>query len=117
MKSKNDNAKYTDRLNIIKEYKQYLLMLEKVLENVPKKDYICRSNFYNDSIDVLRLIYYANNLEGDERLKIQKDIIARISVLDFYIERLIVLKHITSGSATKISNQLIKIRKMIYGWL
>ena len=105
----------TNKLRILSSYKEFLYDIEKILVNVPKKDYISRSNFYNKSIEILELIYYANNVSNKKEYQLK--IITKISVLDFYIERLYKKQYISESTTIKYSKKLNEITKMVYGWI
>ncbi len=104
-----------NELIILKKYKLFLFSIERILVNVPKKDYICRSSFYNKAIEVLELIHTANVVE--EKKEYQKQIIAKLAVLDFYIERLKHNKYISESYAKELSLKLNELVSMIYGWI
>ena len=105
----------TNKLRILSSYKDFLYDIETILVNVPKKDYISRSNFYNKSIEILELIYYANNISNKKEYQLK--LITKISVLDFYIERLYKKKYISESTTIKYSKKLNEITKMVYGWI
>ena len=73
---------------------------------------------YKDSIKILELIYEANNYDKEEKKKeIQKQIIAKISILDFYLERAYKKKYINEKQCLKKSNELDIITKLVHGWI
>ena len=108
----------TDKLLIIKNFKLFMLESEKILCNIPKKDFIGREMFYRECCETLELIFFTNNLtENELKKEYQIKIISKISLLDFYIERLYRLKYISHKACMKMISQLDEITKMLYGWI
>lgn len=105
----------TNKLKILILYKKFLYNIENILINVPKKDYISRSNFYNKSLELLELIYYTNLINN--KLDNQLLILSKLSVLDYYIERLYKNRYISESYSIKLSKELNEITKLIYGWI
>ena len=65
-----------------------------------------------------RLIYIANlTNDKDEKKKYQIDICARISMIDFYLERAYVLKYISEKQLYNYTKRLEEILKMTKGWM
>ena len=103
---------------IIKKVKAYILFLEKVLKNFPKKDYIARNIIYETSLDILYLVIKANYCEDLlERKEYQKEILILIHMLDFYLERGFYFHHLNEETLKVNSEKLTEITKMIYGWI
>ena len=68
--------------------KKFILGLETMLVNFPKKEYLTKDMVYKDALKVLELVYVANEIDDIvEKKKIQVEILAKINMLDFYMER------------------------------
>lgn len=107
-----------DKFLIIRKFKFFIISLEKLFVTFPKKDYINRNLLYKECISTLELIYLANNIKDKtERYKIQAQILSKISIIDFYIEKAYSLKYISNKECIKKSEELSNITKMIYGWI
>lgn len=79
---------HSEKFLIVKNIKKFILGIEIILVNFPKKEYINKDLIYKDSLKVLELVYIANNLDDLEKKKdIQIKIMSKINMLDFYIER------------------------------
>ena len=65
---------------------------------------------------ILYLVYRCNYNSNDKK-EYYKDILSNISMLDFYLERSLKNKYINNKVCEKLSNDLLKITKMIYGWI
>lgn len=95
-----------------------MINCESILQNIPKKDFIGREVFYKECSSTLELMFYTNNLKNAEfKQETIAKIIAKISLIDFYIERLYKLKHISFKACSKMINELNEITKMLYGWI
>ena len=103
---------------ILKKVKEYILFLESVLANFPKKDILSKNYIYEVGLDILYLILKANySRDYSERKEYQKEILVLLSVLDFYIERGFNHKYLSENQLKKNSNKLIELTKMMYGWI
>ena len=102
---------------ILNYVKKFIISLEKVVLTFPKKDFISRELLYNDSLDLLELIYKAN-YEKESTLKhnYQIEIMAKINKIDFYLERAYKLRYISEKELMVKSNTLREINKMVYVW-
>ena len=101
---------------IVKNIKLFIYNLDNIVVNIPNRDKLIKDRLYNTSYDVLYLVYrcnYNNNNKEED----YKDMLSKISMLDFYLERCLKNKYISSKSCEKLSKDLLKITKMIYGWI
>lgn len=101
---------------ILQKYKLFLMELDNLLENVPRKDMYFKDRIRNISLDVLKdimLCSYDTNSVSDYKISIK----ANIALLDFCLERLLLKKYISEKALYKIGVQLVEINKMVTGWL
>ncbi len=109
---------HSEKFLIVKNIKKFILGIEIILVNFPKKEYINKDLIYKDSLKVLELVYIANNLDDLEKKKdIQIKIMSKINMLDFYIERAYKKKYISERQCLNKINELEEINKMIYSWI
>lgn len=101
---------------IINNIKLFIYSLDGIVVNIPNKDKILKDRLYNDSYMILYLVYRCNYNSNNKR-EYYKDILSNISMLDFYLERCLNNKYINSRTCEKLSNELLRITKMIYGWV
>lgn len=101
---------------IINNIKLFIYSLDGIVVNIPNKDKILKDGLYNDSYMILYLVYRCNYNSNNKR-EYYKDILSNISMLDFYLERCLNNKYINSRTCEKLSNELLRITKMIYGWV
>ena len=89
-----------------------------MLVNFPKKDFMNRETIYKESLKLLELVYIANELD-DLKLKrnIQVELLSKINMLDFYLERAYKRKYINEKQCLMKSGELEQISKMIYKWI
>ena len=95
--------------------KQFIMSLDDIIVNYPRKENVIKDRLFNDSLDILYLIYKANY--SKDRRNIQIEILSKISMLDFYLERSLKNKCISEKQCLKNSNQLLTITKMVHGWI
>lgn len=100
---------------IVKNMKQFIMSLDDIIVNYPRKENVIKDRLFNDSLAILYLIYKANY--SKDRRNIQIKILSKISMLDFYLERSLKNKYISEKQCLKKSNQLLTITKMVHGWI
>ena len=104
--------------NILNKYKIFIIELDNLIENIPRKDYFYKDKIRIVSNYILELIlkcnyesdnfninYYVANIKGS------------IAYLDFLLDRLYDMKYINEKNLYKITLKLIEINKMVIGWL
>lgn len=101
---------------IVKNIKSFIYSLDNIIINIPNRDRIIKDRLYNTSYNILYLVYRCN-YNSDNKKEYYKDILSNISMLDFYLERCLKNKYINSKIYEKLSNNLLRITKMIYGWI
>ena len=101
---------------IIKNIKLFIYSLDSIIVNIPNRDKIIKDRLYNTSYNILYLVYRCN-LNSENKKEYYKDILSNISMIDFYIERCLKSKYINNKVCEKMSKDLLKITKMIYGWI
>ena len=98
--------------------KKFILESEDLLLNVPRKDYYNRDRFRDDITDILYLVYLANNTKDKiKRLSFREEILARISMIDFYLERAYLYKYISEKQLHNFSSKLEVIIKVVKAWI
>ena len=98
--------------------KKFILDSENLLLNVPRKDYYNRDRFRDDITDILYLIYLANNTKSkDKRLSFGEEILAKLSMIDFYLERAYIYKYISEKQLHIFSTKLEIIIKVVKAWV
>ena len=107
-----------EKFKLATNIKKFILESEKLVQNIPRSDYYNRDKIKNDITTILYLVYLANNIQEKEiRKKYQIEICARISMIDFYLERAYLYKYISEKQLYNFSRQLETILKMVKGWM
>ena len=103
---------------IINKYKEFINILDNLIENIPKKDY-----FYKDKLKDLsiKLLYFINKVNNEDNYKLissyKVEINSLINTIDYIIERLFIKGYIAETSLKKVSYKLSEINRMSNKWL
>ena len=107
-----------EKFKIASSIKKFILDSENLIQNIPRYDFYNRDKSRNDITEILYLVYLANNTnDKDKKLSYQIDICARISMIDFFLERAYVLKYISEKQLYNYTKRLEEILKMTKGWM
>lgn len=107
-----------EKFKLISNIKKFILDSEKLLDNIPRKDYYNRDFLRDNMIELLRLVYLANiTTDKEVKKKYQLDMFSRISLLDFFLERAYILKYISEKQLYNYTKRLEEILKMTKGWI
>ena len=95
--------------------KLFINSLDDLVGVIPNRDRVLKERLYNTCYETLYYLNLANF--GNKKSEYGSVILSNISMLDFYLERCLKNKYITSRVCEKKSMELLRITKMIYGWL
>ena len=98
------------------EIKNFILSLDSILINYPKKDIIIKKTIINTSFELLELVYLANN-KIDNKENIKYECLSKISMIDFYFEYSYKKNYISLKNLNTYIFNLTKINKMLHGWI
>ena len=90
-------------------------MIDDLVINYPRKDYVLKDRLLNTSYDLLELIYRANYSNDKDCYKF--DILSKISIIDFCLEMSYHKQIISERKLLNYTNFLKEITKMVYGWI
>ena len=111
----NNNAK---EFLILTKYKEFINLLDDVIENIPKKDIYYKNKLKEISINLLYYINKTNNEEDYNKINSYKvEIKSLIELIDYILERLYIKKYISKNSINKLGYKLIEINKMSSKWM
>lgn len=108
----------TEKFKVIEFIRQLLIMIDKELENFPKKEIELKNRIKTNSFDILELSYEANSIE-DKKSKIEKlqKVLAKIKIIDFLLNLSLDKEMINTKKYLKLANKIDDITKYIIGWL
>ncbi len=101
-----------DNLKVITNIKKTILYLDKIIINMPNCDIVLKDNLKKSMYNVLEYAYMAS-LDSKYKLFI----ISKIKMVDFYLKISFEKKYISYKKYERVSNYLLEILKMVYGWL
>lgn len=90
--------------------------INKILLNYPKKEVVLKNNIERDCYEIVELIF-AYNINNTDRIREKnlKDLLIKVSMLDFYMRVSFDKKIISKHQYEVLGRFIIEIRKMIYG--
>ena len=104
--------------SILNKYKIFIIVLDNLIENIPRKDYFYKDKIRTVSNYILELILKCNYESDDFNINYYvANIKGSIAYLDFLLDRLYDMKYINSKNLYNITLKLIEINKMVTGWL
>lgn len=114
MNSSNNSKEFL----ILTKYKEFINLLDDVIENIPKKDIYYKNKLKEISINLLYYINKTNNEEDYNKINSYKvEIKSLIELIDYILERLYIKKYISKNSINKLGYKLIEINKMSSKWM
>ena len=107
-----------EKFKILQFIRDFIIAVDKELENFPKRDMEIKSRIINLVYDILELAYEANtthNLEHKKHLLVK--IISKVKVIDFLLSRACDKKNISEKKYCKLGLRLGDIAKYSNSWL
>lgn len=107
-----------EKFKVIQFIRELILVIDKELENYPKKEVEIKNRIRTSTYDILEISYEANVTENIELKKnLLNKIISKIKVIDFLLNLSYDKKLITEKKYYKLGQRLDDIIKYISGWL
>lgn len=107
-----------EKFKAIQFIREFIVQLDKELENFPRKDIEIKSRIRNKSFDLLEFSYEANMTPNKMRKKeLLEKSIANIKTIDFMVNLSYDKKLISEKKYAKLGNKMNDIVKYISGWL
>ena len=107
-----------EKLKVSRYIKDFILSLDSILINFPRKELILKNRIISDSYDILELVYSANENKNIEiRIETLAKALSKLYMLDFYFEKSYKCKYINQKNLNKYLNNLTVISKMLRKWM
>lgn len=107
-----------EKFKIIQFVREFIIRVDKELDNFPKKDIEIKNKIRNESYDLLEISYEANNtLRKEHKIALLEKGIAKIKVIDFLLNLSYDKQIISSKKYVKFGDKLEDIIKYMSGWL
>lgn len=109
-----------DRLNVVLLAKKLNTSINEMLARFPNNEKILRDSIKKTIYDIIELIYEANYISLSQinpRLSIQAKILAKISLLDFFLEESYNKGYLTEDMFNKKTLELSELNIKIKGWI
>lgn len=107
-----------EKFKILQFIRDLIIVVEKELDNFPKKDIEIKNRIRTAIYDILELAYEANTTQNtDNKKDILVKIISKVKVIDFLLSMSCDKKLITEKKYCKLGLRLGDIAKYSNGWL
>lgn len=107
-----------EKFKVIQFIRQLILVVDKDLENFPKKDFEIKNRIRTSSYDLLELAYEANfTKDKEKREQLLTKVTAKIKIIDFLINLSFDKKLLTQKKYLKIAKRIDDIAKYTNGWI
>lgn len=105
-----------EKFKIIQFIREFIIMIDKEMDNYPKKDIELKNRIRINSFDVLEIAYEANNEENIENKKrLLLKALAKIKIMDFLINLSYDKKILTAKKYYKLGEKMDDILKYLTG--
>lgn len=101
---------------LLNNSKKTIAYINKQLVNYPKSEVVLKQNIERNMYEIIELIF-SYSINDVERIKIKflKDLVIKLSMLDFYIATSFEKRIISKKRFESIAMFIIEIRKIAYG--
>ena len=107
-----------EKFKIIQFIRELILIIDKEMDNFPKKDIELKNRIRTNSYDILEIAYEANNSENIEKKKdLLQKMIAKIKIIDFLVNLCYDKQIINGKKYVKFGNKIDDITKYLIGWI
>ena len=107
-----------EKFKVINYIRELLILIDKELENFPKKNIELKNRIKINSFDILEIAYEANSIQNLKNKKeLLQKLFAKIKVIDFLLNLCYEKQLITEKKYYKFANKIDDILKYSTGWL
>ena len=106
-----------EKFKVIQFIREFIIKVDKELDNFPKKDIDIKVRIRNESYSILELAYKANAIKDiDYKNRLLDESIAKLKLIDFLINLSYDKKIIPNKRYLKLGYTLDNIAKYMTGW-
>ena len=107
-----------EKFKVIQFIRELLIIIDKEMDNFPKKDIELKNRIRSNSYDLLEISYEANNCQEVEyKKRLLNKALSKVKVIDFLLNLSFDKKIINQKKYYKFGNKLDDITKYLSGWL
>lgn len=107
-----------NEFKVLIKSKEFLIKVNKLLENVPRKDMYYKDRLRNVCDNLLMYIFECSYELDDNNINYYyKKIKSCIAQIDFMLDRLHTNKYISNTTLYRIGTDLVEVNKLVTGWL
>ncbi len=108
----------TEKFKVIQFIRELLIIIDKQMDNFPKKDIELKNRIRMNSYDLLEIVYEANSTQDIELKKVLlHKAIAKVKIIDFLLNLSYDKQIINEKKYYKFGNKMDDITKYISGWI
>ena len=108
----------TEKFKVIQFIRELLVLIDKQMDNFPKKDIEFKNRIRSNSYDLLEISYEANSTQDVEyKKKLLNKALSKIKVVDFLLNLAYDKQIINKKKYYKFGSKMDDVTKYISGWL
>lgn len=106
-----------EKFKVLQFIRELLVLIDKQMDNFPKKDIELKNRIRSNSYDLLEIAYEANSSQDIEyKKKLLNKAISKVKVIDFLLNLSFDKEIINQKRYYKFGNKLDDITKYLIGW-
>lgn len=107
-----------EKFKVIQFIRELIIMIDKQMDNFPKKDIEIKNRIRSNSYDILEIVYEANIEQNLSRKKaLLNKVVAKIKIVDFLLNMSYDKEIITAKKYYKFGEKMDDITKYVIGWI
>ena len=107
-----------EKFKVIQFIRELIIMIDKKMDNFPKKDIEIKNRIRSNSYDILEIVYEANIEQNLSRKKaLLNKVVAKIKIVDFLLNMSYDKEIITAKKYYKFGEKMDDITKYVIGWI
>ena len=106
-----------EKFKVIQFAREFIIKVDKELDNFPRKDFEIKTKIRNSSFELLEMLYEANLVEESrKKIDILEAAFARVKLIDFLLNLSYDNGLITAKKYYKLGQRIDDIAKFANGW-